>query len=214
MPKRRQLVFIDDSGDPGFKKGASSSNFVLAAALFMDSGTATRVNDAITKYRHSLGWRDDYEFKFSKIRKDFIVEVLQIITRYDFQIYAVYSNKIDYSNSHNVHLRNKELYNLATKDLLSIMPLDKAIIRIDGKYDKEYRRYMRAFIRQELNIDQRKVADFDALDSKKNNLVQLADLIAGAINRALQSSKTDSDKYIKIIRNKIVVLKNLGNGQG
>ena len=35
----RQLVFIDDSGDPGFKK-ASSSNFVMAAALFIEPKTA------------------------------------------------------------------------------------------------------------------------------------------------------------------------------
>ena len=29
----KQLIFIDDSGDPGFKS-VSSDNFVMAAALF------------------------------------------------------------------------------------------------------------------------------------------------------------------------------------
>ena len=98
MKHTNQLVFIDDSGDPGFKKGISSSNFILSAALFMNPDTAQLVNSAITEYRRSLGWRDDYEFKFAKIRKDIIIELLKIVTKYDFHIYAVYINKADYPN--------------------------------------------------------------------------------------------------------------------
>lgn len=33
----KQLVFIDDSGDPGFKKGASSANLIMAAVFFDDT---------------------------------------------------------------------------------------------------------------------------------------------------------------------------------
>ena len=92
MKQTKQLVFIDDSGDPGFKT-VSSSNFVMAAALFMDPEIADALSRQILEYRRTLGWRDDYEFKFAKIRKDIIVDLLKMVANYDFQIYAVHINK-------------------------------------------------------------------------------------------------------------------------
>ena len=97
MPKiRKQLIFIDDSGDPGFKR-ASSSNFIMAAALFVDPDIATKLSNRISEYRKSLNWRKDYEFKFSKIRKDIIIELLNIVSVYDFEIYAVYIDKKNFN---------------------------------------------------------------------------------------------------------------------
>lgn len=214
MKSAGQLIFIDDSGDPGFKKGVSSSNFILAAALFMDSDTAKLVNDAIIEYRRLLGWRDDYEFKFAKIRKDIIIELLKIVTHYDFQIYAVYVNKENYANLFRFYLDSEKFYNWATKELLSIMPLAEAKIKIDGKYNKQYKLHVKTYIRKELNSESRKVADFGVQDSKRDNLIQLADIIAGSIHRSFQSNKTDSEKYIRIIKKKIVKLKKLDlNGE-
>lgn len=209
MKKTGQLIFIDDSGDPGFKKGVSSSHFLLAAALFMDSDTAKAVNDAITDYRRSLGWRDDYEFKFAKIRKDIITELLKIVTHYDFQIYAVYVNKENYTNLFRFCLDSEKFYNWATKELLATMPLAEARVKIDGKYNKQYKLHVKTYIRKELNTKSRKVAVFGVQDSKRDNLIQLADIIAGSIHRSFQSDKTDSEKYISIIKKKIVTLKEL-----
>lgn len=209
MKKTGQLIFIDDSGDPGFKKGVSSSHFLLAAALFMDSDTAKAVNDAITDCRRSLGWRDDYEFKFAKIRKDIITELLKIVTHYDFQIYAVYVNKENYTNLFRFCLDSEKFYNWATKELLATMPLAEARVKIDGKYNKQYKLHVKTYIRKELNTKSRKVAVFGVQDSKRDNLIQLADIIAGSIHRSFQSDKTDSEKYISIIKKKIVTLKEL-----
>lgn len=203
-----QLVFIDDSGDPGFKGSASSSNFVMSAALFMEPKVATLVNNTIAEYRRHLGWRDDYEFKFSKIRKDIIIDLLQTVAKYDFQIYAVYVDKSNFQNVAQI-IDNKKLYNWATKELLAIMPLSGAKIKIDGKYNKEYKLRIKSYMRRELNLDTYKIAQFSVQDSKRDNLIQLADLIAGSINRYLQPQKTDSRDYISIIKNKIVKLKPL-----
>lgn len=207
--KAKQLVFIDDSGDPGFKKGASSSNFILAAALFMDPDTAKLANDTIIEYRRSLGWRDDYEFKFAKIRKDIIIELLRIVARYDFQIYAVYINKADYPNLFKFCPDKEKFYNWATKELLAMMPLEDAKIKIDGKYGKQYKLHVKAYIRKELNTEFCKITDFSVQDSKKDNLIQLADLIAGSINRLFQVDKTDFKNYVRVLKQKIVMLKKL-----
>ena len=44
--KNKQLIFIDDSGDPGFKK-TSSSKFVMAAAVFINSKEAVKLSKQI-----------------------------------------------------------------------------------------------------------------------------------------------------------------------
>jgi len=56
----KQLVFVDDSGDPGLKN-TSSNNFVIAAALFINPRVAETLSEQISRYRKSLGWRDDYD---------------------------------------------------------------------------------------------------------------------------------------------------------
>ena len=43
----KQFVFIDDSGDPGFKGAASSQNFIMAAVLFNDPDSVMYTNNNI-----------------------------------------------------------------------------------------------------------------------------------------------------------------------
>ncbi|MBQ2695629.1 DUF3800 domain-containing protein [Candidatus Saccharibacteria bacterium] len=205
----KQLVFIDDSGDPGFKKGASSSTFVLAAALFIDPKVATIVNKEISDYRKSLGWKDSHEFKFRTTAKSIKLEFLRIVNRYNFDIYAIYVDKAKYPNMFKL-ADNDKLYNWSTKELLAIIPLEDAAVRMDGKYTKQYKLRVKTYIRRELNSgENKKVTDFDTSDSRRDNLIQLADIIVGSINRSFQKDKTDSDEYINIIREKIVELKSL-----
>jgi hypothetical protein len=49
----------------------------------------------------------------------------------------------------------------------------------------------------------REIAGFDVVDSKKDDLVQLADLVVGSIYRSLQTDKTDRLDYLNIIRKRI-----------
>lgn len=208
----KQLVFIDDSGDPGFKEGASSSTFVLAAALFIDPEVATLVNNAISEYRHSLDWKDEHEFKFRTAPKNIKLQFLQIVSHYDFDIYAVYIKKANFPNISKI-ADSAKLYNWTAMELLKIMPLDRAAVRMDGKYTKLYKLRVKSYIRQELNTpSQRKIDKFDTSDSRRDNLIQLVDIIVGSINRSLQKDKTDSDEYINIIRKKIIELKLLDLG--
>ena len=208
---KKQLVFIDDSGDPGFKEGASSSTFVMAGAIFIDSKNATLVNNAISRYRQKLGWKDEHEFKFRKAPKKVKLRFLQIASKYDFEIYAVYLKKSDYPNVFNFS-DDKKLYNWATKELLKTMPLQNAIVKMDGKYGKKYKLRVKSYIRRELR-GSKKIGDFDTQDSVHDNLIQLADMVVGSINRSLQTEKTDSKEYIRIIKNRIINIKQLNLGK-
>jgi len=209
----KQLIFIDDSGDPGFKEGISSSAFVMAAAIFIDSEVATKVNEEISKYRKELGWKDEHEFKFRKAPKRVKLQFLKIVNQYEFDIYAVYLNKSDYPNAFKFS-DDEKLYNWATKELLAIMPLKNARIKADGKYGRKYKLRVKTYIRQELNSStEKRIDDFDIQDSVHDNLIQLADIIVGSINRSFQKDKTDANDYINIIKKKIIKLKVLDLGK-
>lgn len=60
------IVFIDDSGDPGFSVG-SSNVFVIACVIFDDELEAEKVAVAIKEYRRSLHFPDSMEFKFNNV---------------------------------------------------------------------------------------------------------------------------------------------------
>ncbi len=75
------LVFIDESGDPGFKvtKG-STSHFVLAMVIFRDHQAAVQASAAIQEAKVAL--RVKTEFKFNKccdnVRDGFFQAVLPL----------------------------------------------------------------------------------------------------------------------------------------
>src|SRR6056297_1396380 len=88
------LVFIDDSGDPGFKidKG-STAIFVISAVIFDDNLEAEKTAVAIKEARRKLGFSDSMEFKFNKSRKDVRLEFLRAIKSFDFRVRAIVIEK-------------------------------------------------------------------------------------------------------------------------
>lgn len=202
----KQLVFIDDSGDPGFKDGTNSSNLVMAGAVFIDPEEATRVNEEISTFRKSLGLKDDYEFKFRKNSKLVKTNFLKIVSKYHFEIYAVYIDKTKYPKAFQFQ-NHEKLYDWTVKELLKIIPMDNASVRIDGSLSREHKLRVKSNIRKEINSTAHKIGDIRPQDSAKDNLIQLADMIVGSINRSFQPEKTDATVYIRIIKSKIKALK-------
>ena len=207
----KQLVFIDDSGDPGFKS-ESSDNFVMAAALFIDPEVAESLMYEIDDYRKSLGWKYNHEFKFTKNPKDVVSEMLRRARNYDFKIYAVYLEKSDFREitpAMAPFFDREKLYNWTIKELLREIPLETAKITIDGRSSKQHKKDTATYLRREVNGDNSKKLEFKFDDSVTTDLLQLADLIAGSINRSLQPDKTESKDYISIFSDKIVKIQKI-----
>lgn len=202
----KQLIFIDDSGDPGFKS-TSSANFVISAVLFTDSKIAMNVSKCISGFRKSLGWRHDNEFKFSKVRKDIVIELLGLVSKYDLQVYAVYIDKSNFKYVSQI-IDQEKLYNWTIKELLITIPVEEAKIKIDGRSSKRNMLKTATYLRRELNINSRKV-EIKFEDSVNDNLIQLADLIAGSINRSINKDKTDTKTYINIVKHKVRQIKQI-----
>ncbi len=204
MAKTKQLVFIDDSGDPGFKLGkGSSSHFVIACVIFDDNLDAEETALVMKKYRRELKWSDNREFKFNKTKKDITAELLKRLGSKNFRVRAICINK---SVIRSQELRNKQdsFYNYAIKEVLAKTDsLNKADVRLDGHSGREYKKSAVTYFRRMINSRSKKIAKVRFVDSHTNNLIQLADLVAGSIHRSYQKDKTDSKRYIKIIKKRI-----------
>lgn len=198
-------MFIDDSGDPGFKKG-SSDNFVMAAIVFEDAEIANMLMQEIDAHRHSLGWQRDHEFKFAKSPKSVILTVLNRAIKYDFKIYAVYIKKNSFRSIMPTMAQlvdREKLYNWMIRELLCEIPLKQAKITIDGRSNKQYRKKTTTYLRKEIRGKGVGRLEFKFDNSMTTSLLQLADLVAGSINRSLQPDKTDALNYIAAFRTKI-----------
>ena len=83
---------------------------------------------------------------------------------------------------------------------------NNAFIYLDGEGDRAYKQSATVQIRRAINETERKLKGFSFVNSKSNHLVQLADMIAGSINRNALEDKSDYNVYLPIIQKKIVDL--------
>ena len=200
------LVFIDDSGDPGFKLGKGSSDFfIISAVIFDDYLEAEKTALAIKELRRELFKRDDVEFKFHKSKKEIRIKFLERVKKYNFRIRCLVVNKnVLYSPL--LRSDRNSFYSYIIKTMLKYSndTILNAKIRIDGGGDRTFRRSFITYLRKELNGNERNVLqNCKLIDSKTDVLIQLADMIAGSIHRSHQDDKDDSKIYKKIIERQI-----------
>ena len=81
--------------------------------------------------------------------------------------------------------------------------LTNARIRLDGHGNKLFRRNLSVYLRKELNDYRKTMKNLRLVDSKRDVLIQMADMIAGAIRRSYDSEKKENNKYRKIISSRI-----------
>lgn len=199
------IVFIDDSGDPGFsiEKGASS-HFVIACIIFADELVAEEVALSIKKYRRQINFPDNVEFKFSKSKDVIRRGFLTLVAKYDFSIRAIVVDKKTI-RSRELQTSKNSFYSYFIKQVLfhSKDTLLNSKIRLDGHGDRIFRKNFTTYLRRELNSDNKKIMkNMRLTNSKTNVLIQLADMIAGAIRKSYDDHAKNK-KYRQIIAAKI-----------
>jgi hypothetical protein len=202
--KQKNYIAADDSGDAGMKPG-SSGFFAIAAVAFNDALEAESAALEAKKFKRAIGWHDDHEFKFNKMRRDLIIRLLEAIAPFDFKVYSLYIDK-NHVKPEKIPADWDSVYNQVILETLGRIPMHEAVVRIDGRYGKKYQQKMETYYRKELNKFGRKVDNVKFVDSKENTLVQIADIAVGSVNRSLQTDKTDSQDYIGLLRSKIELL--------
>lgn len=200
------LVFIDDSGDPGFKlnKG-STSHFIIAMVIFDDELEAEKTAVAIKELKREIGLNDNAEFRFFKTCQDYRVKFFKKVNKFNFRIRClVVDKKIIYSDELKSNKNSFYAYFIKETVKKSNDTILNAKIRIDGSGDRIFRNNFFTYLRRELNSNDKKVMKNCKMnDSKRNVLIQMADMVAGSINRAQNKDKSDSRLYKDIIKSHI-----------
>lgn len=196
------LVLIDESGDAGFKLARGSTpHFVVAMVIFDDFKEAERASAIIEAARTSL--RIKTEFKFNKCSAQVKDGFFGAVASCKFSVRALV---VDKSKIYSDNLReNKDrFYNFFVKSLLQHdnNALAGARIKIDGSGDREFKRELAAYLKRESEAG--KIVSVKFSESHRDNLIQLADMVAGAIARSYREGDRNAhDRWRKVLGSKI-----------
>jgi hypothetical protein len=195
------LVFIDESGDPGFKiQKGSTAAFTAALVAFEDVEQARKTQLAIEAT--ALRLRIHPEFKFSKCRPAVRDAFFEAVLPHDFCVRAIVVRK---EKIYSPHLRSdkESFYSFFVKSMLRYDDglLSQAQIIIDGSGDREFRRELGAYFRRHLGTGRVKEIRFS--NSRSDPLVQLADMCVGAIARSYREGRADRRRWRKMLQPKI-----------
>lgn len=200
------LIFVDDSGDPGFKlSNGSSEFFIIALVIFDDELEAEKTALAIKELRRELRFSDTTEFKFSKSSRKIREAFLQKVNRFSFRIRCIVVEKI-LIRSNELRNNKNSFYSYAIKMVLkhSKNSILNARVKIDGSGDRTFRKTFLSYLKRQLNSEDRKILEHCKLvDSAGNVLIQLADMMAGSIHRSYNQNKDDREIYKNIIKKHI-----------
>ncbi len=196
------LIFMDESGDTGFKlKTASSQYFVLTMVIFDNLEVAEKANEAINQLHKDLKFDSSKEFKFSTgTSNKFKTTFLNKLSKFDFRYRSIVINKEELLKREPVHPEDS-LYMLVTDQLFlrAHDRINNAAVFIDRTaQSKTFIQRFNHYLKKKLNTDMNKlIGEIKHKDSKSNNLLQLADMVCGAIYR--RYNKKD-DSFYKMIK--------------
>jgi hypothetical protein len=166
------LVFIDESGDGGYKFEKGSSLFlVFVAVIFKNPEEADKLNKEIEKYKIKNKIVSGRELKHSKLNKKQKIFLSDLFKKYNLNI----KTHIYKKDSHN---KIDNLYKITLENFLKINEecFYTKTIFIDGKQDKVFVKSFKTKITASTKISTK---DIKFVNSNTNNLIQLADFIAG-----------------------------------
>lgn len=191
------LVLIDESGDPGFRLvRGSSSHFVMAMVLFEANEEAERASLCIGRTRERLRVKPEFKFAKSHVRvRDGFFEA---VCPFRFKVRALV---VDKARIHSRHLRENTdaFYSYFVQLLLrhDDGSLRDAVVKVDGSGDRQFKKQLNAYLRKQLAPGQVRSVKF--YDSRSDNLLQLADMCAGAILRARREDERSDRRWLGML---------------
>ncbi len=195
--------FVDESGDSGTSgKPGESPYLVFSLVLFVENEAAERTDKAIDSLRGELHLRPDFEFKFFKTKKRNRVKFFERVKKENWFYFGIIIRKAGLFSD---FLKSPDkLYNYSAKLMFSNAKrhLSQAKIVVDKSGSRPLRRAFSKYLREQIDPDGSRLKAIAHEESDRNNLVQLADMVAGAITRSMGDGKDDQNLYRDLIRSK------------
>jgi hypothetical protein len=198
------LVFIDESGDSGLKlESGSSEYFVVSLVIFQDYDEAYKLDQKIEVLKRKTCCSPHFEFKFNEVASKHKKRFLKEVASFDYFYLSIVINKrkLYGKGFHYKESFYKYACRLVFENAKSY--LEEARVVIDGSGSREFRKGLAAYLKKQINSKDspcRHIKKVKIEDSKSNNLLQLADMICGAVARSFKLDKTDSEDYRKIVK--------------
>ena len=196
-------VFIDDSGDPGFKFDKGSSRFfVIACCVFETAEAAEETAQKIRDLRRDLRFSDQGEFKFSRERFSIHSQFFRALEPVNFRTRVIVMDKWSFPQDQiPAPYRSLEQFVVSRAVSDPGLGLVKALVTIDGKYGARYRQTSRHIVRargSHLTLPAIRKVRF--VDSRSTPLIQLADMVAGCAKRSFVTDGAMVEEYSAMLR--------------
>jgi hypothetical protein len=206
----RQLVYLDESGDAGFKVGSGSSPALVVAAVILGcSADAEATAEAIHVYRRSIGRGRSFQFHFSNLCRDWRLGFLEGVKDCPFSVRAIVMRKDRIREGTHLRRPPKHFYNFTLKMLLThtFGDINEAKVFVDGDAGRLLKRELGSYLRRECNAEGgRIIRELKFVPKRQHNvLMQLADIVTGSVARSYREDKTDRWEYRRVLGSKLKV---------
>ena len=195
------LIYIDEAGDPGFKfEKHSSPYFTIWMVIFNDHEEAIACDQKITLLKRELRLPETYEFHYKKDSNIKKQSFLTAIAPYDFFYYGII---VDKKLLYSINLQIRETFYKYVCSLVFENAKEKihdANVYVDGTYEKAFEKSFQKYLKNKMNTDgSYKIKKVKMLDSRRHNLLQIADYIASGL-QCEHGSKRES--FMKLIKHR------------
>jgi uncharacterized protein DUF3800 len=196
------LVFIDESGDPGMSgKVGASPVFVITAVVFSNPEEAERCAASICELRKILGLDDRFEFHFNKCADKFRRAFLERVAPFKFYHHSFVVNK---DKLYGEGFKHKNSFYKFVCGMVAdnLKPhLASASLTFDKCGDRAFKQQLSKYLKGRINdgeCDVIRKVKFE--ESHTNQLLQLADMICGAVARSRRIDKDGHSIYRDLVR--------------
>lgn len=197
------IFVIDESGDPGFKFSTGSSEyFVCLAVALGNAADAEACDHAITDLRRELRLAPGYEFHFAECSNRVRCSFFRTVAQQNFNFYASVLDKRKISGE---RLQTRSgFYEYSVELLCEIIHpvLHNSTIIIDKCGDRPFQLSLEKALKTKLTLSDGScpIKKISMKKSYGNNLVQLADMVCGAVSRSYGSTRSDRKEFRDILR--------------
>lgn len=193
------FVYLDESGDAGFKfRQGSSRYFIITLLLVTDP---LPFHEAVDQLRISLGFAPGNELKWVNSSADVRWAFLRMLRRQDFTARVLV---IDKELMTAPHMRKREtFYNFLVQLVLrhDNGTIHEATLILDESVEsKKSKQHLATYLRKQLNThpELRKIRDVRYHTSHADNLIQATDMLTGAIGTRYRRGNAAYLDYIRV----------------
>jgi hypothetical protein len=197
------LVFVDESGCPGFLPDVhADSVFVLAMVVFTSRADAAETQQVISDLQRTLTHK--FEFKFAKCSFDVRDAFFRAIAHCKFFVVAIVVNRRRPVLSQ-TRMLDCDSHLSLVEELLTFDVLRDVELKIDGPRDRRFSQGLRRALAVKLRGRVRRMR---MADSARDHLIQLADMCAGAVARAYRD-RPEANRWFRMLGPKIREIREL-----